>query len=170
MSATAERQVPATSARNTEKIVDFAPEELAAPFFLRCGALMIDYIVIISIPVICMLISRYSGNDGARLLNSEINNTGWLIAILLGLTNLVIFPMFSGQSIGKMLTGLRIVKTDGRAAGFGTILFRHTFGYLVTALTGFLGFLISVLNPKGRALHDYLAGTVVIYGKKRILK
>ena len=170
MSATVDRQLPATSARNTEKIVDFSPEELAAPFFLRCGALMIDYILVISIPVVCMLISRYSGNDGARLLNSEINNTGWLIAILLGLTNLVIFPMFSGQSVGKMLTGLRIVKTDGRAASFGTILFRHTFGYLLTALTGFLGFLISVMNPKGRALHDFLAGTVVIYGTKRVLK
>lgn len=150
--------------------MDFTPESLTAPFFLRCGALMIDYILVIAIPVICMLISRYSGNDGAKLLTSEINNAGWLIAILLGITNLVIFPMFSGQSLGKMLTGLRIVKTDGRSVPFGTILFRHTFGYLLTLLTGGLGFLFSVFNRKGRALHDYLSGTVVIYGNKRILK
>jgi uncharacterized RDD family membrane protein YckC len=170
MNARAERSIPVSKARNTEKIVDFTPEDLAAPFFLRCGALIIDYILVISIPVVCMLISRYSGNDGAKLLNSEINNTGWLIAILVGISNIVIFPMFSGQSLGKMLTGLRIVKVDGRSVPFGTILFRHTFGYLLTLLTGGLGFLFSVLNRRGRALHDYLAGTVVIYGNKRILK
>jgi uncharacterized RDD family membrane protein YckC len=153
-----------------EKIVDFSPEELAAPFFLRCGALMIDYIMVITVPVVCMLISRYSGNDGVKLINSELNNTGWLIAILIGISNLVIFPLFSGQSVGKMLTGLRVITIDGRAASFGTILFRHTFGYLLTLLTGGLGFLLSVLNKRGRALHDYLAGTVVIYGKKKILK
>ena len=170
MSARAERSVPVAKARNVEKIVDFSPEELAAPFFLRCGALMIDYILVITIPVVCMLISRYSGNDGVKLINSELNNTGWLIAILIGISNLVIFPLFSGQSVGKMLTGLRVVTKDGRAASFGTILFRHTFGYLLTLLTGGLGFLLSVLNKRGRALHDYLAGTVVIYGKKKILK
>lgn len=170
MDSRAERTVPVTNARNAEKIVDFSPEELAAPFFLRCGALMIDYILVISIPVICMLVSRYLGNDGAKLLNSELNNTGWLIAILIGLTNLIIFPMFSGQSVGKMLTGLRIVTIEGRGVPFGTILFRHTFGYLLTLLTGCLGFLLSVLNRRGRALHDYLAGTIVIHGRKRILK
>lgn len=170
MSARAERSVPVTKTRNTEKIVDFSPEELAAPFFLRCGALMIDYILVISIPVVCMLLSRYVGNDGAKLLNSELNNTGWLIAILIGITNLIIFPLFSGQSLGKMLTGLRIVTMDGRAPSFGTILFRHTFGYLLTLLTGGLGFLASVVNKRGRTLHDVLAGTIVIYGSKRILK
>jgi uncharacterized RDD family membrane protein YckC len=170
MEARAERSVPVTKARSAEKIVDFSPEELAAPFFLRCGALMIDYILVLSIPVVCMLVSRYIGNDGAKLLTSELNNTGWLIAILVGITNLVIFPMFSGQSVGKMLTGLRIVTTDGRGVPFGTILFRHTFGYLLTLLTGGLGFLLSVVNKRGRALHDYMAGTVVIYGTKKIVK
>jgi uncharacterized RDD family membrane protein YckC len=69
-----------------------------------------------------------------------------------------------------MITGLRIVKIDGQAVPFGTILFRHTFGYLLTVLTAGLGFMFSVLNPKGRSLHDFISGTVVIYGNKRILK
>lgn len=170
MNAKAERSIPVKRAGTSEKIVDFSPEQLAAPFLLRCGALMIDYILIISVPVICMLASRYVGNDGAKLLNSELNNTGWLIAILLGLTNFIILPVFSGQSLGKMLTGLRIVALDGRSISFGTILIRHTFGYLFTVLTAGLGFLLSVVNKKGRTLHDYIAGTVVVYGNKRILK
>ncbi|MGI8555700.1 MAG: RDD family protein, partial [Pyrinomonadaceae bacterium] len=94
-------------------------------------------------------------------------NAGWLIAFLIVLTNFFIFPMISGQTIGKMLTGLRVVKTDGTNPSIGTLLIRHLIGYPLTILTFGLGFLLSALNSKGRALDDFLAGTVVIYGQRR---
>lgn len=170
MSSNTETKAPVKRVLRTERIVkDFDAELLKAPFLLRCGAFLIDYILIICIPVIGLLIARSSdsNNYGAKLLNSEINSTGWLIALLLGLTNFVIFPMFSGQSLGKMLTGLRVVKTDGEYPTFVNLLVRHTIGYLLTILTGGLGFLFSVFNIKGRALHDFLAGTIVIYGQRK---
>lgn len=170
MSARAEKAVAVSRAKTEEIVVDFSPEALAAPFALRCGALIVDYIIVVSIPVIGILFSRYMGNDGIKLLNSEINNTGWLIGVLLGLTNFVIFPMFSGQTIGKMLTGTRILSINGKPVSFSKVLFRHLIGYPLTILTLGLGFLFSVFNKQGRALHDYLAGTVVIYGRRRILK
>ncbi len=155
----------------TEKVVvDFDAEKLKAPFVLRLGAILIDYILLVSIPVISILISRSFGDDGAKLLNSEISNAGWLITILLGITNFVIFPMFSGQTIGKMFTGLRIVRNDGEAVSFVGILLRNIIGYLLSALTFGLGFLLALFNIKGRALHDFLAGTVVVYGQKRVAK
>jgi uncharacterized RDD family membrane protein YckC len=170
MSARVEKATALSRAKTEEIIVDFSAEELAAPFALRCGALIVDYIIVVAIPVIGILLGRYMGNDGVKLLNSEINNTGWLIAVLIGLTNFVIFPMFSGQTIGKMLTGIRILSIDGRPVSFTKVLLRHLVGYPLTLLTGGLGFLFSVFNKKGRALHDYLSGTVVIYGRRRILK
>jgi uncharacterized RDD family membrane protein YckC len=160
MSAQAEKAVLGKG--KIEQIVtDFDAESLKAPFLLRCGALLIDYILLVSIPAI-----RFSGYDGAKLLNNPMNNVSWLIMILLALTNFVILPMFSGQSVGKMFTGLRIVNTDGTFAGFTHILRRNVFGYLITLCTGFLGFLFSAFNAKGRALHDIIGGTVVIYGNK----
>jgi uncharacterized RDD family membrane protein YckC len=33
-----------------------------------------------------------------------------------------------------------------------------------------LGFLLAAFTPSGRALHDYIAGTIVVFGKKRALK
>lgn len=168
MKSNSEKIVPAKRALRTERVVvDFDAERLKAPFLLRCGAFLIDYILLVSIPVIGLLIARFSGEDGAKLLNSEINSTGWLIALLLGLTNLVIFPMFSGQSLGKMLTGLRVVNMKGDFPSFGKLLLRNSVGYLLTILTGGLGFLFSVFNTKGRALHDLLAGTIVIYGQRK---
>jgi len=49
-------------------------------------------------------------------------------------------------------------------------LIRHFIGYPITVLTGGLGFFISILNIKGRAIHDYIAGTVVIYGRRTVKK
>ncbi len=165
-----ERVVPTARTKPESVIVDFDGERLKAPFLLRCGAILIDYILLVAVPVVSLLIGKSFEYDGAKLLNSEVSNAGWLIMILFGITNFVIFPMFSGQSVGKILTGLRVVKTDGNAASFSRLLVRHLIGYPLTILTAGLGFLFAVLNSKGRALHDFLSGTVVVYGRKRIEK
>lgn len=170
MSARVERAVAVQKPKNRTVVVNFVPEQLKAPFLLRCGALIIDYIILVSAPVLGILISRYMGNDGTKLINSEFYNISLLIGVLLALTDFVIFPMFGGQSIGKMLTGIRIVKSDGNAASFSRILVRHLIGYPLTILTFGLGFIFLAFNRKGRALHDYVSGTTVIFGRRRILK
>jgi len=170
MSARVETAVAVKKPKNRIVVVKFVPEQLKAPFLLRCGALIIDYIVLVSAPVLGVLISRYMGNDGAKLLSSKSYHISLLIGLLIGLTNFVIFPIFSGQSIGKMLTGIKIVKSDGNAASFSRILVRHSIGYPLTILTFGLGFIFSAFNRKGRALHDYLSGTTVIFGRRRELK
>lgn len=168
MSARTERNILVKPLRAEQIIVDFDAERLKAPFMLRCGAVLIDYILLICVPVISLLLGRSFSYDGAKLLNSELSSAGWLIMILLALTTFVIFPLFTGKSLGKMLTGLRIVKADGNPASLAALLIRHLIGYPLTILTLGSGFLLSVFNGKGRALHDYLAGTIVVYGRRRI--
>jgi uncharacterized RDD family membrane protein YckC len=167
MSARVERVVPAKRIRTEQIVVNFDAERLKAPFSLRCGAILIDYILLVAVPVSSLIIGRLMGIEPAKLLNSEVSNAGWLITILLILTNFVILPLFSGQSIGKMLTGLRIVKTDGNTPSLPALLLRHLIGYPLSFLIFGLGFLLPVFNQKGRALHDFLAGTVVVYGQRR---
>ena len=129
MSARVERAVtPSVRTRTEEVIVNFDAAKVKAPFLLRCGALLIDYIIIVSLPVLGLLIARLAGDDGAKLFKSSFNSAGWLIAILLAVTNFIIFPMIGGQSIGKMFTGLRIIRNDGQPATFGQLLIRHLFG------------------------------------------
>ena len=167
MSATVET-APVRISRATEIIVDFDAARVKAPFFLRCGALLTDYIVLVSIPVLALLLGRYLGNDGPVLLGGTLVEAGWLIAILLGFTNLIVLPMISGQSIGKMLAGLRIVRPDGRPASKRSIVLRQTIGYTLSLATLGIGFLISLVGRKGRSLHDYVSGTVVIYADRRV--
>ncbi len=171
MSARVERTVPVKRPRAEQVIVDFDAERLKAPFLLRCGAILIDYILLVCPLVISFLLGRAfndaAAKDGANLLNSKVINAGWLIMVLLAVTNFVIFPMFTGKSLGKMLTGLRIVKADGNPPSLGSLLLRHLVGYPLTILTFGLGFLFAAFNQKGRALHDFLAGTVVVYGRRK---
>jgi uncharacterized RDD family membrane protein YckC len=168
MSAVSDRTVQVQSASAREVVIGFSPEAMKAPFLLRCGALIIDYIIVIAIPVMGLLLSRFSGNDGAKLLNEGMSSASWLVAALVGFTNIVFLPMFSGQTIGKIVTGLRIVRIDGTAPTVGSIAFRQTGGYFFTLSSAGLGFLLSIFSSKGRALHDYLAGTVVIYADRRV--
>ncbi len=168
MSARAEKIATAKKVKIEQVVTGFDPEQLKAPFLLRCGALLIDYILLISIPVISILLGRMSGDDGARLLNNEISNAGWIITLLLALTNFFIFPVFNGQTIGKMLTGLQIARIDGSTPGFGSLILRHLVGYPVTFLTGGLGYIFSVFNKTGRSLHDFIGGTVVVYGQRKV--
>lgn len=167
MSARVERAVPAKAVKPEPIIVDFDAERLKAPFLLRCGALLIDYILLISVPVVSLIIGKFSGYDSAKLLNSEISNAGWLVVVLLILTNFIILPSLSGQTVGKFLTGLKIARHDGAEPSFSHLIARHLVGYPLTVLTGGIGFLLAVLSPKGRALHDFLAGTIVVYGRRR---
>lgn len=172
MSARVQTTIPVRRKRAEQVIVNFNIERLKAPFLLRLGAVLIDYILLICPVVISFLLGRAfneaGAKDGANLLNSTLINSGWLVMILLAVTNLVIFPLFTGKSLGKMLTGLRIVKADGNPPSLGSLLIRHLVGYPLTALTFGLGFLLAVFSQKGRALHDLLAGTVVVYGRRKI--
>ncbi|HUR96436.1 MAG TPA: RDD family protein [Pyrinomonadaceae bacterium] len=168
MSAVSDPAAQVAKTGTREVIVGFSPEALRAPFLLRCGALIIDYIVVIAIPVIGLLLSRFSGNDGTKLLNEGLSGASWLIAILVGVTNLVLLPMFSGQTLGKIVTGLRIVRIDGTAPPIGIIALRQTAGYVLTLASAGIGFFVSAFSSKGRALHDYLSGTVVIYADRRV--
>jgi uncharacterized RDD family membrane protein YckC len=149
-----------------EVIVEFSPEELRAPFALRCGAFFIDYILIVAVPVLGLVFDMSMGGTSPGKVS---NNTTWLIAFLLGVSDLIIFPALSGQTLGMMICGLRIVRPNGLNASAGRVILRNTFGYLLTVLTAGIGFLTAAISPRGRALHDYVSGTMVIYARRRKL-
>ena len=150
---------------DTEKIIEFSPEVLSAPFALRVAALTIDYIVLLVMPIFWLVLARFLSDTGVP---DAIGRTIWTLAVLLAVIDCVLLPIvFGGQSLGKMLVGIRIVKRDGTRAHALQILLRNVLGYLLTIATLGLGFLLAAITPSGRALHDYIGGTIVIRGRKR---
>ena len=160
------RPVPRKRLINRESVVGFSAERLKAPFSLRLAAAAIDYLIVIAFPVGFLILARVFGSDGAALINSELNNIGWLLGILVAACNLIALPAISGRTIGKFLTGLTVVDSSGAVPRIRAMLLRQTLGYLIVGLTGGLSFLASAFSSRGRALHDFITGTVVIYGEK----
>ena len=132
-----------------------------APFSLRCGAILIDYIVLISIVVFSTLVSRLLGG-GARAAGNSSETVGLLIAIVAAALDLGVLPGLTGLTLGKWATGLRIRRADGTEIGVGRAFLRHFIGYPVSLLTLGLGFLIAAFSERGRGLHDLIAGTRVV--------
>lgn len=155
--------IEAISATNG-KITGFSPEEMHAPFLLRVGALLIDYMVLMILPVLELFSNKTFGD-----MHMVTTRTIWFISAILFIFNIVVLPSLAGRSIGKMLTGLRIVNRDGTIPYHRTMLFRQTIGLLVSAVTLGLGCILSLFNAKGRALHDFMAGTVVVQGRRRVV-
>lgn len=88
-------------------------------------------------------------------------------AILLGISVSVVllydigFWMLAGQTPGKRLMGVRIVRTDsGRLTLWNCI--RREVGYLISSIL-YLGYLWVLVDSKRQAWHDHLAGTYVVY-------
>lgn len=134
---------------------------LRGPFSLRCGAILIDYIILVAIVAFSTLISRLLGG-GARSAGNSSETVGLLLAIIVAVMDLGILPGLTGFTVGKWSTGLRIRRSDGREMGIGRALLRHFVGYPVSFLTLGIGFLIAAFTPSGRGLHDFIAGTIVV--------
>lgn len=74
---------------------------------------------------------------------------------------LVLCEMIFGRSIGKMLTGLRIVRFDGAPAGRWQLFVRNFFRLVDLWMAG-LTLLLVILLPLRQRLGDIAAGTLVI--------
>jgi uncharacterized RDD family membrane protein YckC len=132
-----------------------------APFSLRCGALLIDYIILAIIIAFSTLVARpLGGNKGTA--GSGVETFGLIIALAVVALNFGLLAVWRGQTLGKWATGLRIERTDGGPLSWWRVLLRHFVGYPLSLLTLGLGFLMAAFTAQGRALHDLIAGTIVV--------
>ncbi len=67
----------------------------------------------------------------------------------------------NGQTPGKQLMGIRVVKTDGSGLNDLEAVIRYI-GYYINTFLLFLGWLWAIPDGKNQGLHDKLAGTVVV--------
>jgi uncharacterized RDD family membrane protein YckC len=156
----AERKRRATAER-AGIVIEARRRRVRAPFSLRCGALLVDYTLAVAIIAFTTLLARTVGGS-VRWTGEAMLAAGYVASLVTLLFNFLVLPVFTGATIGKWATGLRIERLSGEPLGFGHATLRHTLGYLISLLTLGLGFLLAVFDAEGRALHDRIAGTVVV--------
>ena len=91
----------------------------------------------------------------------------WLLFILpntvLSCMYFIYFHAVTGQTVGKLVCGLHVVTAAGaRPLGWGRSIVRCV-GYFLSSFL-YMGFLWVVFNRNKRGWHDYLAGSMVVYG------
>ena len=91
---------------------------------------------------------------------------GIVLTLAVIVVNIVLLAS-NGQSIGKRLLGIRIVRMDGSPAGFGRIFFLRFF--LVHVIMGSVAFglvplvdTLMIFRDNRRTLHDEIADTHVV--------
>lgn len=154
-----ERVEKSRIARDPVRATQFVRTHERAPFSLRCGALLIDYLIVAAIIAFSTLLARLFT---ARVAADSAITVGLVVAAAFAVLDMVVLPALTGRTVGKWATGLRVECRSGERVGFARALLRHTVGYLLSLLTFGLGFLLAALNREGRALHDLIAGTVVV--------
>jgi uncharacterized RDD family membrane protein YckC len=81
----------------------------------------------------------------------------------MGASYFLFFWSLSGQTLGKLLTGSRVVDRRGGALGFGRAAMRLA-AAVVAALPLGAGFIGLWTDREHRGWHDRIAGTKVIRG------
>lgn len=129
----------------------------AAPWHVRAGAFAIDVLPGLAVAA-TMALTALTVPPGSAW--------RWLCACLLGLTilllavNRLLLPTITGWSLGRALTGIRVVRRDGSAIGPWRLLVRDL-AHLVDTLSLFVGWLWPLWDSRRRTFADLLLRTEV---------
>ena len=140
-----------------------------AGFVTRMVAFIIDRAIVSIIVFIMVWSTEWIVNafEINLLLFSDGSSWQMSLAVAMGLYLAISllydigFWLLAGQTPGKRVMGVRVVRTDGKRIKFGNAL-RRWIGYTLSAIL-LLGYLWILFDNRRRGFHDKLAGTMVVY-------
>lgn len=145
---------------------------IAATVGERMGAYFIDLGIKISYIIVVSLIVFYWLNLGQVLDGLDMWSRGAIFIILyfpIIIYSITLESIFEGQSFGKKLVKIKVVKIDGYQAGFGDYLMRWFFRIIdFTSFYGLVALITVISSKKSQRLGDMVAGTAVITLKNKI--
>ncbi|OAB29251.1 hypothetical protein PMSD_21895 [Paenibacillus macquariensis subsp. defensor] len=127
-----------------------------AGFWIRLGAMLLDAIIVgIPLAIISLIIT------GGGINEEHTRTLSFLYSLLLPV-------VWGGYTIGKRICGIKIRRVnDHSSPGIGTMLLRVLVAGIIYGLTLGFGVIISALmiglREDKRSIHDFIAGTEVVY-------
>ncbi|MFJ6208052.1 RDD family protein [Lysinibacillus sp. NPDC092081] len=138
-----------------------------AGFWIRFWAFLLDGFVITAIGGILV-------NPIFYLMDWSLSETVWyapisIISAILYYSYFVLMTKFFGQTLGKMIFGLRVISLKHKKLTWSDVLFRDWIGRIINSIFMPLYILVGIL-PNNQGLHDYFADTTVVHEKVYIEK
>ncbi|MEK7363524.1 MAG: RDD family protein [candidate division NC10 bacterium] len=144
------------------------PEGRPAGFWIRGAALVVDSLVLqaalLPFQLFIVLPTLLVGGigRGANPARALAVNTGYyVVAMLVSFGYVVWMHGKWGQTLGKIATGVKVVRVGGERIGYGRA-FGRFLGVFLSVITLGIGYLIAGFRSDKRALHDLVAGTRVM--------
>ena len=135
-----------------------APPRFAG-FWMRFWAYLIDLVVIGSIGrIVLKPVLRMMGVEDSSSFFSPLAIGSAIIFYLY----FVLMTKYLGQTLGKMVLGLKVISLKEARLSWGTVIFREFIGRFINRTIILLYILVGFL-PKHQGLHDIFADTAVIY-------
>lgn len=137
-----------------------------AGFWIRVAAAIIDSIVVWTLQIVLTIVLGAM----AGLLSPDMD--GESIASLIvfalfsgavGIAYYVVFTGACGQTPGKMVMRLKVMRSDGSAITYGRAALREIVGKFVSGITLGVGYLMVAFDLRKQGLHDKIADTCVIH-------
>ena len=158
-------ELPTSAVHRVPRVTEPTTRADAAPIFRRLLAAIVDLTLLVGIDAMVLHFTlRLCGLQLAEAASLPLIPFGAFIALLNG-GYVAAFTAAGGQTIGKMLAGIRVVTSEEGAwtdrVPVGPSALR-ALGYLLSALPAGLGFVPVLLGAERRGLHDRLAHTRVV--------
>jgi uncharacterized RDD family membrane protein YckC len=147
----------ATAVGASLRLTTLAGQPAGFPFRLK--AFLIDYIIgAVVVMIVIWSMSLFSPPLPLETLIYAALGGIALTTIL----NQIVLTCLRGQTIGKMMLAIKLVKRDGTPPAVSQVVGRYVLGYFISALPLGLGFLWSLWDSDQMAWHDKLFSTSVI--------
>ena len=136
-------------------------EKPKAGFWLRLVALMVDGFLVFLMQVIFGIILAFASSDGFNL-GGATSLLLQLFSTVVSLFYWIFFTGNCGQTPGKMLLRIQVVRTDGSSLSYGTAFYREVVGKFLSGIIFAIGYLMAAFDDQKQGLHDRMAKTYVI--------
>ncbi|HEY6986256.1 MAG TPA: RDD family protein [Rhodanobacteraceae bacterium] len=135
-----------------------------AGFWRRCAAYTIDYFITLVASYVVGLIAGFGLAVGQGAAGAMAAPTvGGILGLIVGWLYFALQESSAAQAtLGKRALGIKVTDDSGRRIGFGRATGRF-FGKLLSGLILAIGFMLAGWTARKQALHDMLAGTLVVF-------
>ncbi len=144
------------------------PSVVYAGFFRRAAAVVVDTTPLYILTILAMILASLTAIGGGTVageVTSEVrlfaSGAALAMAFAVSLAYHVVCWGYGGQTPGKMLMGVKVVRWDGEEIGYGRAFMRWV-AYILALIPFGLGLTWVLFDTRRRGLHDHLAGTCVI--------